>query len=316
MRFVSTLSDDLIAQYCQSSLAHWGSGRTLPEYVQRNLDHQARGRGLLRFSGLVDDAGRLLASLKRYTVTLFHPQATPLRTLGIGAVFTQEAARNTGAASRLLRLVLEEAQREGFGASLLFSDIAPSFYERLGFVAYPSIDRSFSATAPLPPKSPNARDERLGYLSSEPAVALTTRDFTAADEAFCYQSSLRARRADTAHLAPTLDEWRFFRWRNSQNPCLILQRGSVDVGHVIVEIDGDALWVEEWAAPHLDDDVMRLTLQHLAATVGRSTIKGWFPESNGLAMTETARPDAIPMLAFFNKDLTPPTASFWSIEHF
>jgi GNAT superfamily N-acetyltransferase len=297
MRFISTLPRDLIAQYCDSSLAYWGGDHTPEKYLQRNLAHVERGGDLLRFSGLVDGSGRLLASLKCYTLTLHHPKKI-LPTLGIGAVFTNEAARKTGAASQLLRCVLDEAKQEGFAASLLFSDIAPAFYERLGFVSYPSLDRAVLFTTPLS------------------ISGLTTRAITSADEAFCHQSSLRARSENIAHLAPSLAEWRFFRWRNAQNPCLILQQQQVDVGHVIVELEGDSLWVEEWAAPNIHEEVMLATLQQLAAAVGRTQIKGWFPEPTQTAMVEAQRPDAIPMLAFFDQSFASADASFWSIEHF
>jgi GNAT superfamily N-acetyltransferase len=298
MRFISTLSRDLIAQYCQSSRMHWGSNRAPEEYLQRNLSQLERGGELVRFSGVVDEAGRLLASLKRYRITLHHPQKDRLLTLGIGAVFTKEESRKTGAASQLLRCVLDEAKQEGFAASLLFSDIAPAFYQRLGFVSYPPIDRSLRFTEP------------------SATQGLSARPFTPADEVFCHQSSLRARRENMAHLAPSLAEWRFFRWRNAQNPCLILQQQQVDVGHVIVELEDDSLWVEEWAAPGISEEVMFATLQQLAASVGRAQIKGWFPDLSRVAMTEVQRPDAIPMLACFDQDLTPKEASFWSIEHF
>jgi hypothetical protein len=180
----------------------------------------------------------------------------------------------------------------------LFSDIRPEFYERLGFVSYESIDRS------------------LSFEGLAPNNALTTRAFTQQDEAFCYEVSLAARGSKAAQLTPTLEEWRFFRWRNAKNPCIILQQGGEDVGCVIVEAEEKTLWVEEWAAPTISEEVMCATLHRLALEHGKPSVSGWFPKGEAIKWQEQPRTQAIPMLCFFDKAMLPEAASFWSIEHF
>jgi predicted N-acetyltransferase YhbS len=89
------------------------------------------GRQNLRRFALVDD-GEVLASAKQYdfSATL---DGQPVRALGLGAVFTQPAARRRGAARELIERLLERGQREGADLALLFSEIGPDYYARLGF---------------------------------------------------------------------------------------------------------------------------------------------------------------------------------------
>ena len=57
--------------------------------------------------------------------------------LGIGSIFTPRELRGRGAASALIAHVVDAANTEGHEFVLLFSDIGPTFYERLDFVPVP-----------------------------------------------------------------------------------------------------------------------------------------------------------------------------------
>lgn len=57
--------------------------------------------------------------------------------LGIGAVFTPPAYRGRGHARELIARILDRAVIEGQEFAILFSEIAPAFYERLDFVPVP-----------------------------------------------------------------------------------------------------------------------------------------------------------------------------------
>jgi predicted N-acetyltransferase YhbS len=99
----------------------------------------AWGRGRLRLLALVD-RDELLASAKLYSfeATL---DARPIRVAGIGAVFTPPARRGRGAARALIDQVLECAAADGADLALLFSEIGPDYYARLGFSAIATTDR-------------------------------------------------------------------------------------------------------------------------------------------------------------------------------
>jgi predicted N-acetyltransferase YhbS len=84
----------------------------------------------------LQDGPHTVASAKRYDLS-FHIDGRIRRVLGIGAVFTAPAYRGRGAATELLRRIMETAEAEGYEFAALFSEIAPSFYEKLDFVPVP-----------------------------------------------------------------------------------------------------------------------------------------------------------------------------------
>src|SRR5262249_9610969 len=63
-----------------------------------------------------------------------------IRVAGIGAVFTQPVHRGRGAARELLTRLLDRAAGGGCDLALLFSEIGPDYYARLGFEAIPTAD--------------------------------------------------------------------------------------------------------------------------------------------------------------------------------
>ena len=86
------------------------------------------------------DGPHVVSSAKRYDLSL-RLDGRIRRALGIGAVFTAPAYRRRGGARELLSRLLETAVAEGQEFAMLFSEIAPAFYERLEFVPVPLAER-------------------------------------------------------------------------------------------------------------------------------------------------------------------------------
>ena len=111
----------------------WHQGLSRPAYGRFWAAQlgTAWGRGHLRRLALVD-GDEVLASAKiwSFDATL---DGAPIRIAGLGAVFTQPAHRRRGAARELIERLLEESAREGADLALLFSEIGPEYYARLGF---------------------------------------------------------------------------------------------------------------------------------------------------------------------------------------
>ena len=128
-------SGAVLTRILEETYPLWHDGLSLEGYVRYNTV-QARtpwGTGHLRRVALVD-GGTVLSTAKRYEFeTRF--DGRPTRVLGIGAVFTPESQRGHGHAPALIRRMLDEAERDGFGAAVLFSEIGAPYYERLGFTA-------------------------------------------------------------------------------------------------------------------------------------------------------------------------------------
>ena len=85
------------------------------------------------------DGPHVLSSAKRYDLSL-RIDGRIRRVLGIGAVFTAPAHRGRGCARELLTRMLDTAVTEGQEFAMLFSEIAPAFYERLDFVPVPLLE--------------------------------------------------------------------------------------------------------------------------------------------------------------------------------
>jgi GNAT superfamily N-acetyltransferase len=94
------------------------------------------GREHLQRLALIDDAGRLLATAKRYRLRIRLDGRDGWMT-GIGALFTPPSQRGRGHASRLIEMLLDAEQKEGVLLAGLFSEIGAGYYERLGFRTIP-----------------------------------------------------------------------------------------------------------------------------------------------------------------------------------
>jgi len=119
----------------------WHEGLTRPAYG-RWYHAQRRtpwGRDHLHRFALVDRAGRLLSTAKRYR---YDAQVDGRRgwMSGLGAIFTPAEHRGKGYASQLVEQILEQDRRAGALFAGLFSEIGPGLYERLGFSAVPFTD--------------------------------------------------------------------------------------------------------------------------------------------------------------------------------
>jgi ribosomal protein S18 acetylase RimI-like enzyme len=102
------------------------------------------GREHLNRFALID-GDEVLASAKvyRFAATL---DGRPIQIAGIGAVFTSPASRGRGVVGRLIEQLFERSAAEGGDLALLFSEIGPDYYARLGFVTVPIIERQLRVT--------------------------------------------------------------------------------------------------------------------------------------------------------------------------
>jgi predicted N-acetyltransferase YhbS len=133
------LADDALRDRIQdATFPIWNEGLTRTAYGQWN-EAQMRtswGRDHLHRLALVDGAGTVLASLKRYRFTVrYDDEIMPM--LGIGAVFTPPHLRGRGNAPALIERVIAEEHAAGTPVATLFSEIGPEYYARTAFEAVP-----------------------------------------------------------------------------------------------------------------------------------------------------------------------------------
>lgn len=128
----------LLDQITRLTYDIWNEGLTERSYSQWNAAQMRTpwGRAHLQRLALVDDAGRLLATAKRYRHRVRLNGRVGWMS-GIGALFTPPLQRGKGYASQLIERLLEMERNEGALLATLFSEIGATYYERFGFKTVP-----------------------------------------------------------------------------------------------------------------------------------------------------------------------------------
>lgn len=163
MPFLAPASSEQTEQILDETFAQWGQGLGRGGYRRYNAAQLATPWGARCLQRLVLADGRgWVSTAKRYDLR-GRLDGRDVRILGIGALFTPKALRGRGHAGELIRRMLDQAEGEGFGLALLFSEIGTAFYERLGFAAVP-VDQFRLGVEPIdgppaiPIRSGEARD--------------------------------------------------------------------------------------------------------------------------------------------------------------
>lgn len=108
----------------------WGGGFSVEEHVRRRLSG-GKYKNAQWYVGCLD--GRVVAGCGCYAFQLvIDGQAEPA--CAFGEVHTLPEFRGRGFAPQLIAFVEDEQRAAGKTISVLYSDISPSYYERLGYV--------------------------------------------------------------------------------------------------------------------------------------------------------------------------------------
>jgi len=136
----------ILDRILDDTYAIWNDGLTRRAYARFFAAQAATpwGRKHLRRLALVD-GDDVVASAKVYRFEALL-DGQPIQVAGLGAVFTAPAARGRGAARELVDQLLEHAAADGADLALLFSEIGPEYYARLGFDAIATTDRQLRVT--------------------------------------------------------------------------------------------------------------------------------------------------------------------------
>jgi GNAT superfamily N-acetyltransferase len=289
--------------------AFWGGGLPLDEFLARRLRSIAHNRA--QWWVLTID-GAVATSMARYPLS-FGWWGQVLPGFGVGSVYTVEEHRGQGHAETLLREVARNARCEGRRLALLYSDIRPSYYEKLGYRTLPSV---------------SYRCERLGELSSAATPALLRRFDP--DEHVGRLAELYAAEhsADELFVARDAEYWRF-----------AIRRAPLDA-YFWVECPvgrergyarltprfGDECLLE-LALVQRDAELWQSALSAvaaIAAQAGARALAGWLRGSEVVDrwFTSTNRTQAVPMVCPLDDALGwplaggPPRCHFWQGDHF
>jgi predicted N-acetyltransferase YhbS len=127
----------VLQQILDSSYPLWGEGLSPRAYEQYNVAQLKTSWAAAHLERLaLVDGERVLSSAKRYLIDATLDRRR-IAVVGVGAVFTPPALRARGFARLLLERIQEDARQRGSEAALLFSEIGPEYYARLGFEVIP-----------------------------------------------------------------------------------------------------------------------------------------------------------------------------------
>lgn len=254
----------------------WNEGLARPAYSRWNEAQMrtAWGREHLHRLALVNEAGDVLASMKRYRFEArYDVEIVPM--LGVGAVFTPPELRGRGYAPAIVERVVAEEAAAGTPLAALFSEIGPAYYTRSGFEVV-------------------ALDEvTLTVAQKDGAPAMLVRSGVDADlPALAAMHDVRSASARLAlRRTPELIQYSIAKKRllaglgpagKRQAEFFVVEEGVMPVAYVVMTVDERGWFIEE--AGDRDPAAARLggLLQVLLArepATRRPTIRAWWPHA-------------------------------------
>jgi predicted N-acetyltransferase YhbS len=260
----------------------WGRGLPLEEHVHRRLASPQHNRATW-FVGCVE--GRVIASLGIYALE-FRYRGEIVPGMAIGAVHTHADFRGRGYAPQLIRWVEERYHREsGTAVSLLYSDIDPGYYARLGYVECPAWELDFE---------PGAAGRLFDDINPVEFHAVPLADagrlMSDAYDAFHRDLPISIHR--------TADYWDHLREKAPHDEVFAIGSPAIPNGYVRIGRRESSMIVRDFATT---DAAELPRLLAAVAEIGRQTgaahVTGWVPRLAGdLAPLSVRRAEEITML--------------------
>jgi predicted acetyltransferase len=241
----------------------WSKGLPLEEHVRSRVE-SPKHRLAQWYVGTLD--GRVVVSLGCYPLT-FHYRGGLVPGFSIGSVYTVGEFRGQGFAPQLLDWVEKREAANGAAIGLLYCDINPDYYARLGYSLCPSlegwIDPRTVAASP-------AGGHRLVEIDAAERLPELAKLYTG------YHG--------TVPLAIARDQsyWRALLERFTDDRFFAFEdRAGGWHGYVRLGRAGDTLRITDYA---LEDQSLELAEEFYAATIalardeGASQFGGWLPD--------------------------------------
>ena len=290
LRFQRTLKDSDILRAQQNTHTLWGDGLPLDTRLEK-LRKLMSYEGLLSFSGLFNDTGDMLCSMKWYSFDIRFKNR-PIRSVGFGAIFTPEPLRGKGYAKFMIQEAMKEAKAQGYEAALLFSDIDPAYYTQFGFFL---VDSS-KLVVPVA-ELPRYEGDLKTRLAMEKDVQALRSFFTSSFP------------DDFVHMGRVGAQWDFFREKNGPSNDYILSQNGEDLGYVSFHEEEGETFLDEFAfKPELRQTSLALLGSFLSEKPFQTVTTWKHPSFLGKIPGHLSRrPKAVSMLATLSDRLEFPS---------
>lgn len=246
---------------------------------------------------LLEEDGTPASSLVCYPLSFVRADRRPAEGYGLGAVATHPDLRRRGLARALCEHVIADAEASGRSLGLLYSAIAPAYYERLGFCAMAAWQHVAAQPAELAASGPRAE----------------LRPLDARREAAALAALYERHHAGALHLARDAERLvRTLAWNPSN---AFYGVGDPLQGYVRVCCEDEELEVIELIVPGDQRAPVLRALAHLAAALPLKRLVGWFAPVPELAahLVDEGRATTLPML---RGETALEGAQAWSSDYF
>lgn len=278
----------------------WGADLNLQDHLERRLNSTQHKRA--RWFVLVDDAGTVKSSLGVYPLHLM-VLGKRMSGIGIGAVHTPKPYQKQGLAAALLREVLRIF--ESTDAALLYSDIAPRYYETFGFQRL----ASFRTMWDLSPVDGLSLPAGWALRPIDPTSDLDLLRRLYDDDIARYEIAV----------ARDPEYWAWSLAKVTDTRFCVLMHHDTPGGYVRFAHRGDKITVEERVGPAtapVDQALAMIAREH-----GVTKVKSWVmaPEVEPSSGPVVERDDEITMIRFSrppSAPIDPKMVRFFLADHF
>ncbi len=254
--------DELVAAH-RNTFDIWSKGRSLDDHIQYRLNSPTHRRAEW-FVGCRD--GQVVTSLAAHPVQ-FCAHGETLSGIAIGSVYTLPEARGQSFAPRLIDWVESHARGRGIGMSVLYSDIKPEYYARLGYALCPSWE-GYRSVQKDPPGELALRLVPFDVAGRLPLVKQTYA---------AYHGAL------PLSIARNDDYWQMMLEKFAADRFFALENASGEwFGYVMVGSREDIWRIVDYALVEHGRELAELLYRALADTAraaGVARIGGWLPDS-------------------------------------
>ena len=252
----------------------WSMGLPLAAHIQRRLTAAHHRRATWIVGTL---AGRVVCCLGLHPLE-FQLRGAKVPGVGVASVHTLAEFRGRGFAPQLIAWSEEYARTRGAQLSVLFSDVNPNYYERMGYQLAPA-HRGEAIVAERLASAQRLLDE--GNARLEPFVAATNLEML-------QRIYTDDHGREPLSIARSEEYWRYLIARQPDDEFAMLLVGGRPVGYARWKVAGDALFLRDLAvvsdetsgrAPGRSQrDLLFAGLIRRASEKGLARVVGWLPD--------------------------------------